>query len=167
MAIHALTKGTKVSTAACSVIQHQQHLAIRLVQTFDLDTFPSRLTIYSGAKWLPILPNQCTCIVIEFHDHSIFSLIFLGRPNYDGVSDVSSSHSVCCSGRCTAGAAVAHGARLLYDDYDAITLGTSVGQRYMFTYQYGSPILPCLFIRKFATHSTIVAPELSMQFSIV
>ena len=29
------------------------------------------------------------------------------------------------------------------------------------------PILPCLFIRRLATHSTRVAPELSMQLSIV
>lgn len=29
------------------------------------------------------------------------------------------------------------------------------------------PIVPCLFIRRLATHSTRVAPELSMQFSIV
>jgi len=30
-----------------------------------------------------------------------------------------------------------------------------------------SPILACLFMRRFATHSTIEAPELSMQLSIV
>jgi hypothetical protein len=29
------------------------------------------------------------------------------------------------------------------------------------------PILACLFMRRLATHSTIEAPELSMQFSIV
>lgn len=166
LVIHALMLKIKSSTVACFVVQHQQRLAIISAYPKQPQSHSTKLTINSRANRLPILPDQCTSIVIESNHHSILPLHLLGCPYYDCVPDVSSSHFVSCSSRCIARSAVAHRARLLYDDYNTITF-MRVSCSVVRIHCQHSPIFPCLFIRRFATHSTIVAPELSIQFSIV
>ena len=126
------------------------------------------VTIDSRANWLTVLPNQCTCIVIKLDHHSILSLDLLVCPYNDCLSDVPSPHFISSCRKCVARATFAHAAGLLYDDYDAITLGASVAGNVVVPCRYkSSPTFPCLFIRRFAIHSTTVAPELSIQLSIV
>lgn len=83
------------------------------------------------------------------------------------MSDIASPDFVCCCRGGGTGATVAHGAGFLYDDYYAVALYALACCRRRWWAEYVIPTLPCLFIRRFATHSTIVAPELSMQLSIV
>lgn len=91
----------------------------------------STLTIYSSAKWLAILPDQGTCIIIEFNYRSILSLYLLRCPDYNCMPDVSSSYFVTCCGRCVARSSVADRAGLLYDDDNTITLCVSVAGIYI------------------------------------
>ena len=135
-----------------------------------ISSLQSMPTIDSRANWLPVLPNQCTCVVTELNHHAILSLYLLLCADYDCVPDISSLHLVRCRAKRVAGTAVAPGAGLLDNDYDTITLGACVRVAevyFLYTIYESSPTLPCLFIRRFCTHSTTVAPELSIQFRIV
>lgn len=68
----------------------------------------------------------------------------------------------------TASGALAEGALLLDDnDYAISWVGLGMQQSEGLVGSDVVPIFACLFIRRFATHSTTAAPELSMQLSIV
>lgn len=126
VATRALMLGRGFSTAACVAAQHRQCLALVLAPcphplTHDSSQF--RLTIDSRTNRLPILPDECTCIVVELDRHAILSLYPLPCPYYYCLPNVSSPHFVSCCRNGVAGTTVAYGTGLLYDDYDTITLG--------------------------------------------
>ena len=114
---------------ACVAARHQQYLAVVLAplhRNLMISSLQSMPTIDSCANWLPVLPNQCTCVVTELNHHAIFSLYLLLCADYDCVPNVSSLHLVRCRAKRVAGTAVAPGAGILDDDYDTITLGACV-----------------------------------------
>lgn len=153
--------------AACSSTLHPQPLFIPSVSLIPSRQVLYWLTVYPRSQWFTILPNQSTGIIVEPDRHAILPLHLFRCPHDDCVSDIPSPDFVCCCCGGIPGASITHRAVLLYHHYDTIALYAVSELRVYRLWRRAIPIRPCLFMRRFATHSTIVAPELSMQFSMV
>jgi hypothetical protein len=126
--------------------------------------------MYPRSQRFSILPNQGAGIIIKLDHHSILPLHLLRAPHNNSVFDFPSLHFIQ-RGRRVRRPAFHERTGFLHDNDDAITLqavSTPLPVTSLPYFQAGIPIWAFLFFtRSFATHSTRVAPELSMQFSIV
>ena len=157
---------TKVWTAAWSVVQHQQCLATVLAKSQLYNTIPANspfILVPSGSPFFPISAHalspkvtwtpsfRCTPLAVRNIIACLMSPLFTLFTEAAEVlpGPVSPMERDFCT------------TTTIRSPWARQSPAVAVHCR------YPSPILPCRFIRKFFMHSTIVAPELSIQLSIV
>lgn len=132
--------------------------------------FGAHHTRQPGAYRVTRLVDEYASVVVEFHPAAIFPLLFLVCSDDHSVPYVSSLHLVGDTQAATSRSFLTKRA-LFLDDHDYSISCIIVNQVSWYRLCDGdAPILavgliPLFFIT--ATHSTIAAPELSMQLSIV
>ena len=117
----------------------------------------------SGSDGLAGLVDQDAGIVVELDDAAVGPLPLLRGAHHDGMPHVAAPDLVCCADRCSICGLGAEVSLLLDDDYYAVTCRASVATSSPAFSKLPIPTLAGRLDRRTFTHSTIAAPELSMQ----
>lgn len=148
-------------------------MSVYKLQTGGNPKLSEALTVHSCSNRVPGLVDQHTGIIAESDEGSVRALQFLLHANNNGMSDITTTDLVRkCSG---GGGFGACGSLLLNDNNYPISCCTTTVSIFVHSFHFPLwiecrgdwPIVAGRFFLRTFTHSTIEAPELSMQFNSV